>query len=587
MHRNTPIITCDYLIIGSGFAGIGLKYKLLGKSILIDKAPFSYKIGESHVPNLANSDPGIFSLIPRIMEMKSYTRKLGSVFCDSFHGKYATNFSTPLGTSFAWHCEREEIENLLAKELSVEIRREAIVDIDLSRNTVKTDQNTYRFKKYILDCSGPAMVIANKLGLVTPVDQFKGMKAQWSYWTIDRLNNDVDSWANWTVINKIGQDSWIWQIPLYNSTILSMGLLHRGDPLSNEGLIEHCKKYSAACYRLTSIAQKPDRAIKPYMKEVHSRLHYSKRSQKCSGENWILVGDACCFADPVFSTGSGVAMLEAITIANILNNKQGKFDHEWYEKNCNALLKTVIDGISTWYSGEAFNKKINKRINKTILQGGFSRHFQPSRITDDARQLQEESLQAFLPSVDPSAMVFLGHGLKVYYFDKSSFVRTKGALSIVHEGKLVRITNKEVQAFFEKHILGKKFSFPDMYLLVELNLMSFEDKGYFWKLIRYIEHIGSKKETIDHLYYFHPEKYETIQGKLRLGDQYHHLIFKAPLTIEFFEKLKGKIFFGEELIKISGKPPFLSPQVQKDLRLFFNKFYDLTIFGQNFCLTGK
>lgn len=29
------MITCDYLIIGSGFAGIGLKYKLMGKTILI------------------------------------------------------------------------------------------------------------------------------------------------------------------------------------------------------------------------------------------------------------------------------------------------------------------------------------------------------------------------------------------------------------------------------------------------------------------------------------------------------------------------------------------------------------------------
>src|SRR3989338_9763896 len=115
------MITCDYLIIGSGFAGIGLKYKLLGKTILIDKNPFSYKIGESHIPNLVNCDLGLFSLIPKIMKMKSYTRKLGSIFCDSYHGKYASNFATPLGTFFACHCEREEIERLLAKELSIEI----------------------------------------------------------------------------------------------------------------------------------------------------------------------------------------------------------------------------------------------------------------------------------------------------------------------------------------------------------------------------------------------------------------------------------------------------------------------------------
>src|SRR5690349_979169 len=132
------MITCDYLIIGSGFAGIGLKYKLLGKTILIDKDPFQYKIGESHLPDIVNVDPGLFSLIPKLVKMKSYTRKLGTVFCDSYHGRYASNFSTSLEALFALHCEREEFEKLLVKELNIEIRRETIVDIDLSRNIVKT-----------------------------------------------------------------------------------------------------------------------------------------------------------------------------------------------------------------------------------------------------------------------------------------------------------------------------------------------------------------------------------------------------------------------------------------------------------------
>jgi flavin-dependent dehydrogenase len=575
------MVTCDYLVIGSGFAGIALKYKLLGKTILIDKKPFSYKIGESHVPNLANSDPGVFSLIPKIMKMKSYTRKLGTVFCDSYYGKYASNFSTPLGVSFAWHCEREEIEKMLSKELSVDIKEETIIDIDLSKNLVKTNRNTYRFTKYLLDCSGPAMVLANKLNLVTPVDQFKGMKAQWSYWAIDRLNSDKDSWANWTVINKIGPDSWIWQIPLYNSSILSMGLLHRGEPLSNEGLIEYCKKYSAACYQLTSIAQNPGRAIKPYMKEVHSRFHYSKRSQKCCGDNWILVGDACCFADPVYSTGSGVAMLEAVTIANILNKNGGRFDHEWYEKKCNALIKTVIDGIGTWYSGTAFDKKVNRKVNRTILQGGFSRHFKPSKITDRAKRLQLDNLRAFLPSVEKNASDYL-ESMKVYYFNKSSFVKTEGSLSIINKGSPIGITNKNVQKVFEKNIIGKRFSYSDLYLIVELKLRAVEDKAYFWKVLRLFELIGSKNVRTDRLYYFHPEKYRIVNGQFKLGGQGRYLIIKDLASVKFFEKLTGKIFFGKELINLAGKIPDPSLRLQQDVRAFLKKFYPLNTFGRNF-----
>ena len=426
--------------------------------------------------------------------------------------------------------------------------------------------------------------------MVTPVDQFKGMRAQWSYWAIDRLKDGIDSWANWTVINKIGQDSWIWQIPLYNSSILSMGLLHRGELLSNDDFIKHVEKHSAACYQLSSIAKNPEKAIKPYMKEVHSRLHYSRRSRECTGKNWILVGDAYCFADPVYSTGSGVAMLEAITIANILNKNGGKFDHQWYEKNCNALLKTVIDGIDTWYSGAAFNKKVNQRINRTILQGGFSRYFQPSAITEHAKRVQLDSVETFLssvPSVDQFSKAYLKTDIKVYYFDKSSFVKTKNVLTVVNQGQSVSITNKAVSKVFEEQIIGKKLSYPDLYLIVELSLKTLNDKAYFWKIIRFIELIGLKNPSVERLYYFHPERYETLKGQLKLGSKGQHLFIKDSTTIEFFEKLKGKIFFGKEIVKLASKTSNPSPRMQEDLRSFFKTFCTLDTFGQNFCLIKK
>lgn len=576
------MIACDYLIIGSGFAGIGLKYKLMGKTIMIDKNPFQYKIGESHIPDLIHADPGIFSLIPKIIKMKSFTRKLGTVFCDSYHGQYASNTATPLGERFTFHCERQELERLLVKELSIEIRQETITKIDLSRNIVVTDCNIYRFKKYLLDCSGPAMAIAKKLDIVTSIDQFKGMKAQWSYWAIDRVKEDMDSWAQWTVLNKIGQDSWIWQIPIYNSSILSMGMLHRGEPLPDDDFLQYVQERSAACYELTSIAKNPQRAVKSYMSKVHSRLHYSRRSRKCSGKNWILVGDAYCFADPVYSVGSGVAMLEAITIANNLNKNQGQFDHAWYEKNCNALIKSVIKGISTWYSGTAFNKKVNDEVNRTVLRGGFSRHFKPSKKTSDAIIVQQDMIDVFLLSVD---MYPKSSDIKVYYFNKNSFIRKKNALDIVLDNKIVSITNKIILEFFEKYLIGEKLSFDDIYLAVELHLPILKDKVYLWNLIRLIEVAQPRILNKDQMYCFHPEKYEIVGGQLKVGDQGLHLMFKNPETIDFLEKLKGKILFSKELVNLVNKTQ--SPRIQEDMKIFLETFHDLYAFGQNFNISGK
>ena len=578
------MISCDYLIIGSGFAGIGLKYKLLGKTILIDRKPFQYKIGESHIPELINAEPSLLSLTPKIMKMKSFTKKLGTIFCDSYHGNFATNFEATLGPTFAWHCEREELEKLLVKELSIEIKQETIVDINLAKNLVVTDKNEYHFKKYLLDCSGPSMVIANKLNLVAPIDAFKGMKAQWSYWTIDRLNNDKDSWAHWTVLNKIASDSWIWQIPIYNSSILSMGILHRMEPLSDDELLKYTQERSAACYKLTSIVKNPQKAIKPYMKKVHSRLHYSRRSEKCSGKNWILVGDAYCFADPVYSVGSGVAMLEAITVANNLNFNKGKFDHVWYEEKCNALLKTVIDGIGTWYSGTAFDKKINREVNRTILRGGFSRLFRPSKITENAKEFQRKQLNVFRHS---SYMMSDTEVIKSYYFDRKAFIKTKNSLVINCEGKSIRITNKNVRKVFETHLIGKGLSSFDLNLIVELNLPTLEVKSYFWNVIRCIELVVLKSTNANQLYYFHPHKYEIIAGQLRLGDRHRHLMIKDPLTIGFFEQLKGKILSEQEIIKLVDKSFKSAEIIKKQVRVFLQTFKNVDTFGQNIVLSQK
>jgi flavin-dependent dehydrogenase len=575
--------TCDYLIIGSGIAGIGLKYKLLGKTIMIDKDPFRYKIGESQVPDLIHADPGLFSLIPKFIKMKSYTRKLGTVFCDSFHGQFASNLYTPLGARFTFHCEREELEKLLVKELSIEIRKETILDINLARNLVTTDKNTYRFNKYILDCSGPAMVLAKKLDLVSPVGGFEGMKAQWSYWSIDGLNEDLDSWAHWTVLNKIASDSWIWQIPIYHSSVLSMGLLHRGETMPDEEFIRFIEKYSAACYRLSSIARNPQKAIKPYMKQVHTRLQYSRRSRECAGKNWILVADAYCFADPVYSVGTAVAMMEAITIADNLNKNRGKFDHAWYEKSCNNLLKAVISGIGTWYSGTAFDKKVNQRINRTILRGGFSRYFKPSPITEGVKQLQQDTIDAFLPFID---IYSKSVEIKVYYFDKKSFIKTKGALFIFYDGKKFRVTNEPVRDVLEKDVIGKKFSFNDLYLIAELKLATLKDKAYFWKIIRFIELLRPREAPAGRMYYFHPEKYEPLRGQLRLGDPKYHLMIIEPAMMEFYEDLKGKILFKNELLKLAGNLEVKFPGARRELDVFLKTFSQLPTFGQNFCLTA-
>jgi hypothetical protein len=79
-----------------------------------------------------------------------------------------------------------------------------------------------------------------------------------------------------TILNKLDADTWMWQIPLYNSTILSIGLVSNKD-ITSEDYMENVPKNSPI-YNIKPITKKPE-----YPKELlklHKAISYSKKSKK-------------------------------------------------------------------------------------------------------------------------------------------------------------------------------------------------------------------------------------------------------------------------------------------------------------------
>lgn len=574
------MIQCDYLIVGAGIAGIGLKYKLLGKTILVDKNPFKYKIGESHTPPLLALDYGLFSLIPKIERMESYTRKLGSIFCESTNGRYTTQDATPLGESYAFHSERSELEQLLAKELSITIRKEEVKNIDFGKSIVTTDKHVYKIKKFIMDCSGQSMVVAKKLNLLAPIERFKDMKAKWGYWKILRKAEGKDSWAQWTVINRIGEDEWLWQIPIYHCSILSMGIIRRGEVLSDEEFIRKAEKYSADCYTLESLWKRP--APKPYMGKIHLRANYAKISSKPSGKNWILVGDAYCFADPIYSIGTGVAMSEALYVANHLNKNNGEFNHGWYDEKCGKLISCVTAGLETWYNRRIFNDKIREEINNCILRGGYLKEFSNPTITDNAMRLQHQYCEVFAKT---SSEIFVDESPnKIYYISKKCLTLCNNGFRIQAGSKTLDLNNKEIEQFFTKRLIGVRHSFCSLYLLCEKYLQNIENKIQFWKIIKKLEEHSIRVPFDQRLYHFHPEMYHYSNNDLLFGPIQNRVKLKSPMLSNFFEGLKGEIYFYHEIMARAQKIFARYPGQIEHARLMLNYFGKNDAFGENYQL---
>jgi 2-polyprenyl-6-methoxyphenol hydroxylase-like FAD-dependent oxidoreductase len=90
------------------------------------------------------------------------------------------------------------------------------------------------------------------------------------------------------------------------------------------------------------------------------------------GDGWVLVGDAAGFADPIFSTGTYLAMRGAEMLADALvsgsSEALARYEREWLAELC-AWQRI----IGLWYDGRLFS---------LLRLGRFMRRLPPARPVD-------------------------------------------------------------------------------------------------------------------------------------------------------------------------------------------------------------
>lgn len=364
----------DYLIIGAGQAGLVLKRFLTeGRSILLDPNPGGYKIGESVVPEQF-AHPIMGALVPKIRELPSYAPKVGTTFvCDDSVASFPL---PPTEVALSMHVARSELEQLMAREWNTEIMRERVVEVDIAKKTVRTDKQTYEVERQIIDCSGPAMVLASALG---EVSSLWPVYAAWTYFDVgassdDRFweairtdgkkylrydaprrkilpGNEIDGWSpsRTTILTRLRDGVWTWQIPLFNAKLLSFGVVSRHGPVSAEELLSTAALRRSANYEL---APRPQDGSS-HFNRIYTREGFARRARVAATMDYILLADAFAFADPVYSVGTALAVNKAIELASVLNGTgwtEGR-RAEWCEA-ADKLLARAINAFNFWYSGD-------------------------------------------------------------------------------------------------------------------------------------------------------------------------------------------------------------------------------------------
>jgi flavin-dependent dehydrogenase len=196
----------------------------------------------------------------------------------------------------------------------------------------------------IVDASGQQSILAKRMGL-RQFDQRLKNGAVWTYYRGARRDPGIDEGAT-LVLHVRDKKGWFWYIPLPDDVVSigvvgSMQCLLHGRGGLEQVFHEELARCPAAAERVAV-----GRQFGPYF----VTRDFSYVSSRCAGPGWVLIGDALCFLDPIYSSGvffsfktgefAADAIHDALTLGDFSADRLGGWGPRFF-KGFNSLRKLV------------------------------------------------------------------------------------------------------------------------------------------------------------------------------------------------------------------------------------------------------
>lgn len=327
----------DVIVVGGGPGGSTLAALVAkqGHRVLIlesERLP-RYQIGESLLPATVH---GVCRLTGAADELAraGFTRKQGGTFKwgsnpDPWTFSFSVSPKMAGPTSFAYQVERMKFDKILldnARRTGAEVREECTVTGVLDSDgrvhgvSYQDAQGTQHlvYARYVVDASGHKSRIYRSVGGAREYSQFFRNIALFGYFEDGKRLPPPNSG---NILSVAFDSGWFWYIPLTPSMTSVGAVVHQelaskvqGDPDKMLGkLIEDCPliaTYLSGARRVTD--------------GEYGKIRVRKDYSYCHTKFWrpglILIGDAACFIDPVFSSGVHLATYSALLAARSINS---------------------------------------------------------------------------------------------------------------------------------------------------------------------------------------------------------------------------------------------------------------------------